>query len=55
MLSVTVLVFNDKAYITEVLNRYTGEENGEAENSKEKAKNPCMVKYLQVFHHGSDQ
>ena len=30
MLSVTVFVLNDKAYIAEVLNRYTGEENGEA-------------------------
>jgi len=44
MLSVPVLVYNNKAYITEVLNRYTGEENGEAENSKEKAKSSYVVR-----------
>ena len=44
MLSVTVLLFYDKAYIAEVLNRYTGEENGEAEKRKEKAKSPDLVR-----------
>ncbi len=44
MLFVTVLVLYDKAYMAELLNRYTGEENGEAEKRKEKAKNPCMVR-----------
>ena len=44
MLSVTVLLFYDKAYIAEVLNRYTGEENGEAEKRKEKAKSSYVVR-----------
>jgi hypothetical protein len=44
MLSVSVLVFNDKAYIPEVLNRSTGEEDGEAEKRKEKAKSSYVVR-----------
>ena len=44
MLSVTVLLLNDKAYMAELLNRYTGEENGEAEKRKEKAKSSYVVR-----------
>jgi hypothetical protein len=44
MFLVTVLVFNGKPYIAEVLNRYTGEENGEAENHKEKTKSSYVVR-----------
>ena len=45
-LSVAVLVLNDKAYMAELLNRYTGEENGEAEKRKEKAKSSYVVRTI---------
>lgn len=54
MLSASILVLNDKAYIVEVLNRYTGEEKWRRREQFEESQKSLLGK-LQVFNQGSGQ